>query len=264
MRERFLHGGEDPAVALAPGTPRRRALDRALAELGPIPRPNTPRRPGGASSRCCWGWSGCYRMMSQSWPTAPCSRPTRSTRSRARSRRCWPRRSAPADGNGRGAASASPELLASADILGPDGRAARRAAASPSAGRAYGRERGGRGRGGRGRGRGGRRRGRRRRSRPGPARGAREDEDDDEDEDEEEPTTRTSRGARRRRRPSGRATPMRSRATGSRRARTRRSRSPTSPRTRTRPSASGSSTPPAPARRSRRWASWRRRRRAGC
>ena len=33
VRERFLHDGEDPAVALAQNTPRRRALDRALAEL---------------------------------------------------------------------------------------------------------------------------------------------------------------------------------------------------------------------------------------
>ena len=33
VRERFLHDGEDPAVALAAGTPRRRALDQALAEL---------------------------------------------------------------------------------------------------------------------------------------------------------------------------------------------------------------------------------------
>src|SRR3954453_8149731 len=32
-RERFVHEGEDPAVALAPGSARRRALDRALAEL---------------------------------------------------------------------------------------------------------------------------------------------------------------------------------------------------------------------------------------
>ncbi|MGI8803431.1 MAG: DEAD/DEAH box helicase family protein [Solirubrobacteraceae bacterium] len=32
-REPFLHEGEDPAVALAPGTPRRRALDSALIEL---------------------------------------------------------------------------------------------------------------------------------------------------------------------------------------------------------------------------------------
>jgi ribonuclease E len=32
-REPFLHPGEDAALALAPGTPRRRALDQALAEL---------------------------------------------------------------------------------------------------------------------------------------------------------------------------------------------------------------------------------------
>src|SRR3954453_83376 len=32
-RERFVHEGEDPAVALAPGSARRRALDLALAEL---------------------------------------------------------------------------------------------------------------------------------------------------------------------------------------------------------------------------------------
>ncbi|MGD0197455.1 MAG: DEAD/DEAH box helicase family protein [Solirubrobacteraceae bacterium] len=32
-REPFVHPGEDPVLALAPGTPRRRALDQALAEL---------------------------------------------------------------------------------------------------------------------------------------------------------------------------------------------------------------------------------------
>jgi ribonuclease E len=32
-REPYVYPGEDPAVALAPGTPRRRALDQALAEL---------------------------------------------------------------------------------------------------------------------------------------------------------------------------------------------------------------------------------------
>src|ERR687886_2507757 len=32
-RERFVHQGEDPEVALAPGSARRRALDAALAEL---------------------------------------------------------------------------------------------------------------------------------------------------------------------------------------------------------------------------------------
>ncbi len=33
VRERFVHDGEDPAVALAPGSPRRRALEAALAEI---------------------------------------------------------------------------------------------------------------------------------------------------------------------------------------------------------------------------------------
>ena len=33
VRDRFLHEGEDAAVALAPGSPRRRALDQALTEL---------------------------------------------------------------------------------------------------------------------------------------------------------------------------------------------------------------------------------------
>ncbi|MGA9876471.1 MAG: hypothetical protein WBQ21_11750, partial [Solirubrobacteraceae bacterium] len=33
VRERFLHEGEDSAVALTPGSPRRRALDQALVEL---------------------------------------------------------------------------------------------------------------------------------------------------------------------------------------------------------------------------------------
>src|SRR5258708_25322963 len=32
-RERFVHEGEERALALAPGTPRRRALDSALAEI---------------------------------------------------------------------------------------------------------------------------------------------------------------------------------------------------------------------------------------
>ena len=32
-RESFLHEGEDPAVSLAAGTPRRQALDTALAEI---------------------------------------------------------------------------------------------------------------------------------------------------------------------------------------------------------------------------------------
>src|ERR1700689_3219938 len=42
VRERFLHEGEDPSVALASGTPRRRALDQALAELEEDPKTKNP------------------------------------------------------------------------------------------------------------------------------------------------------------------------------------------------------------------------------
>src|SRR5258707_7926293 len=42
VRERFVHGTEDPAVALAPGSPRRRALDMALAELKADPKTKHP------------------------------------------------------------------------------------------------------------------------------------------------------------------------------------------------------------------------------
>ena len=43
--ERFVHEGEDPALALAPGTPRRRALDSALAEIaGGADHPSTAWR----------------------------------------------------------------------------------------------------------------------------------------------------------------------------------------------------------------------------
>src|SRR5208282_1701751 len=42
VHERFLHEGEDPAQALAPGTPRRGALDLALAELEEDPKRTRP------------------------------------------------------------------------------------------------------------------------------------------------------------------------------------------------------------------------------
>src|SRR5260370_22863182 len=42
VRERFVHEGEDPAVALAAGTPRRRALDAALAQLEANPKAKQP------------------------------------------------------------------------------------------------------------------------------------------------------------------------------------------------------------------------------
>jgi superfamily II DNA or RNA helicase len=44
-REPFVHPGEEPAVALAPGTPRRRALEQALAEMDAgLKVPSTPWR----------------------------------------------------------------------------------------------------------------------------------------------------------------------------------------------------------------------------
>ena len=103
-----------------PARPRRRALDQALAELEEDPKAKHPSTAWRREFSLLLGLERCCPRMSRSSPTAPCSRPTRWTRSRARSPRCWPRRSAPPDGNGRAAVSASPELLASADILGPE------------------------------------------------------------------------------------------------------------------------------------------------
>ena len=82
-REPFLFEGEDAATALAPGSPRRVALDavagrarrRAQGALGRV----APQR-----SRCCSASSGCSARRSRSWSTARCSPRTRSTRSRAR------------------------------------------------------------------------------------------------------------------------------------------------------------------------------------
>src|SRR6202048_4303838 len=42
VRDRFVHEGEDPAVALAPGSPRRRALEQALAEVDADPKAKGP------------------------------------------------------------------------------------------------------------------------------------------------------------------------------------------------------------------------------
>ena len=49
----LVHPGEDPQVALAPGSARRRALDRALEELAAEPAPDHPRPSGDATTRCC-------------------------------------------------------------------------------------------------------------------------------------------------------------------------------------------------------------------
>jgi ribonuclease E len=118
VRERFLHDGEDAAVALAPGTPRRRALDAALAELAEDPKAKQPST----------GWRrefslllGLERLMSDEEPkladgTVLSAHQVDALSGTLTALLAESQRSAP---NGT-SASASPELLASADILGPD------------------------------------------------------------------------------------------------------------------------------------------------
>jgi ribonuclease E len=124
VRERFVHEGEDPAVALAPGTPRRRALDQALAELDADPK---TKNPSTAWRREFSLLLGLERLLSDEEPKLEdgtvlsahqvdaLSGTLTALLAEAQQR---------ADGNGRASASASPELLASADILGPDGASA--------------------------------------------------------------------------------------------------------------------------------------------
>ena len=119
VRERFLHDGEDPAVALAAGTPRRRALDQALAELDA-----KAKQPSTAWRREFSLLLGLERVLSEDEPklvdgtvlsahqvdalsgtlTALLAEALRST----------------SENGGNGRAAASPELLASAEIFGPD------------------------------------------------------------------------------------------------------------------------------------------------
>jgi hypothetical protein len=120
VRERFLHEGEDAAVALAPGTPRRRALDQALAELQADP--NT-KHPSTAWRREFSLLLGLERLLSDDEPkladgTVLSAHQVDALSGTLAALLAEAQRSAP--GNGRAAASASPELLASADILGPD------------------------------------------------------------------------------------------------------------------------------------------------
>jgi hypothetical protein len=121
VRERFLHEGEDPAVALAPGSPRRRALDRALEELEADPKTKHPST----------AWRGEFslllgleRVLSDSEPKLAdgtvLSAHQVDALSGTLAALLAEAQRATANGNGRAAASASPELLASADILGPE------------------------------------------------------------------------------------------------------------------------------------------------
>ncbi|MCW3025281.1 MAG: helicase domain protein [Solirubrobacterales bacterium] len=135
VRERFLHDGEDAAVALGPGSPRRRALDQALAELEADPK---AKHPSTAWRREFSLLLGLERLLSEEEPkladgTVLSSHQVDALSGTLAALLAEAQRTAP-NGNGRAAASASPELLASADILGPDDSAAANgSAAAPTA-----------------------------------------------------------------------------------------------------------------------------------
>jgi ribonuclease E len=119
VRERFLHDGEDPVVALALGTPRRRALDLALAELAEDPK---AKHPSTAWRREFSLLLGLERLLSVEEPTLVDGTVLSAHQVDALSGTLTAllaeeQRTSPG-ANGRGGA--SPELLASADILGPD------------------------------------------------------------------------------------------------------------------------------------------------
>src|ERR1700726_1000776 len=121
VRERFLHGGEDAAVALAPGSARRRALDRALEELDADPK---AKHPSTSWRREFSLLLGLERLLSEEEPKLADGTVLSAHQVDALSGTLTAllaaAQSAAPSGNGRVAASASPELLASADILGPD------------------------------------------------------------------------------------------------------------------------------------------------
>jgi hypothetical protein len=119
VHDRFLHESEDPAVALASGTPRRRALDQALAELDA-----KAKHPSTAWRREFSLLLGLERLLSEEEPkladgTVLSAHQVDALSGTLTALLAEAQRTAP-NGNGRAAASASPELLASADILGPE------------------------------------------------------------------------------------------------------------------------------------------------
>ncbi|HEV2981372.1 MAG TPA: DEAD/DEAH box helicase family protein [Solirubrobacteraceae bacterium] len=120
VRERFLLDGEDPAEALAPGSVRRRALDQALAELEADPK---AKGPSTAWRREFSLLLGLERLLSEDEPKLADGTVLSAHQVDALSGTLTAllaaAQSAAPNGNGRAAATASPELLASADILGP-------------------------------------------------------------------------------------------------------------------------------------------------
>jgi ribonuclease E len=119
VRERFLHDGEDPAAALAPGSPRRAALDQALAELQADPK---AKNPSTAWRREFSLLLGLERVLSEDEPkladgTVLSAHQVDALSGTLAALLAAAQAAAPT-GNGRSAA--SPELLASAEILGVD------------------------------------------------------------------------------------------------------------------------------------------------
>jgi superfamily II DNA or RNA helicase len=115
VRERFLHAGEDPAVVLAPGTARRRALDQALAELA-----EGAKHPSTEWRRDFSLLLGLERLLSEEEPkladgTVLSSHQVDALSGTLVALLAESQRSA--NGNGRGAELASPELIASASSL---------------------------------------------------------------------------------------------------------------------------------------------------
>jgi ribonuclease E len=120
VRDRFVLDGEQPAEALAPGSVRRRALDQALAELEADPK---AKGPSTAWRREFSLLLGLERLLSEDEPKLADGTVLSAHQVDALSGTLTAllaaAQSASPNGNGRAAATASPELLASADILGP-------------------------------------------------------------------------------------------------------------------------------------------------
>jgi ribonuclease E len=121
VRERFLHEGEDAAVALAADSPRRIALDAALAELQADPK---AKHPSTAWRREFSLLLGLERVLSEDEPKLAdgtvLSAHQVDALSGTLAALLAAAQATALNGNGRTAASASPELLASAEIFGPE------------------------------------------------------------------------------------------------------------------------------------------------
>ncbi len=119
VRDRFLHEGEDAAVALAPGSPRRRALEQALTELE-----TGAKHPSTEWRRDYSLLLGLERLLSDDEPkladgTVLSAHQVDALSGTLTALLAEAQRTN-GNGNGNGRAGASPELLASAAILGPD------------------------------------------------------------------------------------------------------------------------------------------------